>query len=223
MWVCTITSGRFDTVLTKLPFLSNLIMLDLFALDLKNLSLNALINNLGSLQKLYLYSVNISVSPIRSVHSSSTNTTPSLQELSITYCGLTGNFPSWIFHIKSLTVLEVLVSQNENLCGEFPEFIEGSALQELSLTGTKLSGKIPESIGNLRNLTVLDLSNRQFNGSIPPFTQWPMIESIDLSDGYYALRNLKIVDLSHSSISGVISRKTISLEIFNCVPIYLLI
>jgi len=189
-------------------------MLDLFALDLKNLSLNALINNLGSLQKLYLYSVNISVSPIRSVHSSSTNTTPSLQELSITYCGLTGNFPSWIFHIKSLTVLEVLVSQNENLCGELPEFIEGSALQELSLTGTKLSGKIPESIGNLRNLTVLDLSNCQLNGSIPPFTQWPMIESIDLSgnnligslssDGYYALRNLKIVDLSNNSISGVV-------------------
>jgi Leucine-rich repeat (LRR) protein len=187
-------------------------MLDLSRLDLQNLSLDALINNLGSLQKLYLDSVNISVSPIRSVHSSSTNTTPGLQELRMKNCGLIGTFPSWIFHIKSLTVLEV--SQNESLCGELPDFIEGSALQQLRVTGTKLSGKIPESIGNLQNLTALDLSNCQFNGTIPPFAQWPMIQSIDLSgnnfigalpsDGYRALHNLEGPYLSNNSISGVI-------------------
>jgi Leucine-rich repeat (LRR) protein len=214
MWDCTITSGRLDTVLTKLPLLSNLVILDLSFLDLKNLSLDALINNLGSLQMLYLDSVNISVSPIRSVHASSTNTTPGLQELRMTDCGFTGTFPSWIFHIKSLTVLQVSVSQNGDLCGELPEFIEGSALQELILSGTKFSGKIPESIGNLRNLTRLDLSNCQLNGSIPPFAQWSMIQSIDLSgnnligtlpsDGYHALRNLTSIDLSNNSISGLI-------------------
>jgi len=212
MWQCTITSGNFDTVLTKLPILSNLIMLDLSRLELKNLSLDALINNLGSLHKLYLDSVNISVNPIRSVHSSSTNTTPGLQELRMTDCGLSGTFPSWIFHIKSLTVLEV--SQNENLCGELPEFIEGSSLQELSFSGTKLSGKIPDSMANLRNLTALDLSYCQFNGSIPHFAQWPMIQSIDLSgnnfigslpsDGYSGLHSLTRLDLSNNSISGVI-------------------
>jgi Leucine-rich repeat (LRR) protein len=97
---------------------------------------------------------------------------------------------------------------------ELPEFIEGSALQELGLRGTKFSGKIPESIGNLRNLTMLDLSNCQFNGTIPHFDQWPMIRWIYLSgnnligslpsDGYHALRNLTTVYLSNNSISGVI-------------------
>jgi Leucine-rich repeat (LRR) protein len=209
---CTITSGRFDTVLTKLPLFHNLIKLDLSVPNLQNLSLDALINNLGSLQKLYLDFVNISVSPIRSVHAS-INTTPVLQELSMINCGLTGTFPSWIFHIKSLTVLDV--SGNENLCGELPEFIEGSSLQELRLSGTKFSGKIPESIRNLRNLTMLDLSYCQFRGLVPPFAHiWAKIRVVDLSSnnltgslpshGSLPLHNLTKLVLTNNSISGEI-------------------
>jgi hypothetical protein len=263
MYWCTITGGRVDTALTKLPFLSNLVTLDLSDFDLKNLSLHALIDNLGSLQQLYLNSVDISVSPIGLVHASSTNMMPSLKELSMTWCTITGRidialnkfrflskltldgthfsgpapvperfvefssltvlslqscgltwttFPSWIFRIKSLVSLDV--SGNENLCGEFPEFIQGSALQVLILRGTKFSGKIPESIVNLKNLTMLDISNCQFHGPIPPFAQWPKIQEVHLSnnnlngslpsDGYISLHNLTKVTLRNNSISGLV-------------------
>ncbi|CAO2188372.1 unnamed protein product [Urochloa humidicola] len=262
---CTITGRRSDTVLTTLfhSKLTNLVTLDLTGFDLKNLSLDALINNLGSLQKLYLDSVSISVSPTDLAHASSTHITPGLKELSMTRCTITGRidvaltkfrslsmltldgtnfsglapvpehfvefssltalslrscgltwptFPSWIFRIKSLMSLDL--SGNENLCGELPEFIEGSALQKLMVSGTKFSGKIPKSIINLRNLTELDLSNCQFHGIIPSFAQWLMIESVDLSgnnltgslpsDGYLSLHSLTYLSLSNNSMSGVI-------------------
>ncbi|CAL5001875.1 unnamed protein product [Urochloa decumbens] len=241
---CTITDGRLDTALTKLPLLSNLVLLDLSGPGLgpqNNLSLDSLIDNLGSLQKLYLYFVNISVSPANLAQTSPTptNMKSNLKELSMTRCTVTGpapvperfvefsslttlslrscrfsraTFPSWIFRIKSLMSLDV--SGNENLCGELPEFIEGSALQELMVSGTKFSGKIPESISNLRNLTTLDLSYCQFHGLIPSFVQWPMIWSVDLSgnsltgslplDGYLSLHNLTYLYLGNNSMSGVI-------------------
>lgn len=262
----TITGGRSDTVLTNLllhPKLANLVTLELYYLDLKSSSLHTLIDNLGNLQKLYLDSVNISVSPTDLAHASSTNKMPGLEELSMTGCMITGRidialtkfrflskltldgthfsgpapvpkrfvefsslavlslqncgltrttFPSWIFHIKSLMSLDA--SGNENLCGELPEFIQGSALQVLIFSGTKLSGRIPESIGNLRNLTMLDLSYCQFHGPIPPFAQWPKIEMVQLSsnnlngslptDGYLSLHNLTSVYLRNNLISGVI-------------------
>ncbi|CAL5006005.1 unnamed protein product [Urochloa decumbens] len=261
---CTITGGRFDTVLTKLPHLTNLFMQATSGVDFTNLSIDALINNLGNLEKLYLVSVNISVSPIRSAHACFTNnTTRALQELSVQGgtitggsfdtiltkfpfismltldstkfsnpasipahfpansslevlsllgCALTGTFPSWIFRIKSLRAMDI--SGNDNLYGEFPKFIQGSALKVLILRVTMFSGKIPESIGNLRNLTRLDLSYCQFHGPIPPFAQWPMIYSVDLSvnyltgslpsDGYHTLGNLTKVDLSYNWIGGMI-------------------
>ncbi|PAN35585.1 hypothetical protein PAHAL_6G219300 [Panicum hallii] len=178
---CTITSGRLDTVLSKLPFLSTLI------LDGTNIS---------------------GPTPVPEHFADFS----SLAVLSLDSCGLTGTFPSWIFRIKSLMSLDV--SGNENLCGELPEFIQGSALQVLRLSGTKFSGKIPESIGSLRNLTELDLSNCLLYGPIPSFSQWPMISWVDLSgnnltgslpsDGYLSLHNLTRITLSNNSISGAI-------------------
>ncbi|CAO2188373.1 unnamed protein product [Urochloa humidicola] len=261
---CTITGGRFETVLTKLPHLTYLFILGTSGFDLTNLSLDVLMNNLGNLEKLYLECVNISVSPIRSAHAYFTNTTRALQELrtggstitggsfdtiltkfpfiskltleSTTFsspasvpahyfpknssleilglqsCALTGTFPSWIFRIRSLISMDI--SGNDNLYGEFPEFIQGSALKVLNLRVTMFSGKIPESIGNLRNLTKLDLSYCQFHGPIPSFAQWPMVYSVDLSvnyltgslpsDGYHTLGNLTEVDLSYNWIGGMI-------------------
>ncbi|PUZ51789.1 hypothetical protein GQ55_6G217800 [Panicum hallii var. hallii] len=181
MLLCTITSGRLDTVLTKLPFLSTLILDDT--------------NTSGP-------------TPVPEHFADFS----SLAVLSLYNCGLTGTFPSWIFRIKSLMSLDV--SGNENLRGELPEFIQDSALQVLRLSGTKFSGKILESISSLRNLTELDLSNCLLYGSIPSFSQWPMISWVDLSgnnltgslpsDGYLSLHNLTRINLSNNSISGAI-------------------
>jgi Leucine-rich repeat (LRR) protein len=217
---------------------AKLVTLDLSGLDLQSLTLDTLIDSLGSLQKLYLDRVNISVGSTNLAHASSANKTSGLQELSMQRCivtgrvdtvleflselsslvvlrlqlsTLTGTFPSKILRIKSLTVLDL--SWNENLYGELPEFIQGSALQFLNLAYTKFSGKIPESIGNLANLTVLDLSYCQFHGPIPSFAQWLKIEEINLSSNKLtgqlhpdnlALRNLTTLYLMNNSISGEI-------------------
>ncbi|KAF8772939.1 hypothetical protein HU200_005341 [Digitaria exilis] len=266
MFQCMTTGGHFDTVLTDLRFrymFANLVTLELSGYDLKNLSLHALIDSFGNLQKLHLLSVSISVSSTDLAHATSTNTTSGLKELTMLWCtvtsgrfdtvltkllflsklsldgtnirglapvpgpfaelsslavlslyscGLTGTFPSWIFRIKSLVSLDI--SGNENLHGQLPEFIQGSALQELMLSGTKISGRIPESIGKLQNLTLLDLSYWQLHGLIPSFTPWPLIQRIDLSgnnltgslpsDGYLSLHNLSYLSLNNNSISGVI-------------------
>ncbi|CAL4999005.1 unnamed protein product [Urochloa decumbens] len=209
---CVITGGRFDTILTKLPFLTNLVLVAPSVLDVTNLTLDALIVNLRSLQKLYL-GVCIPLSPTRSVHASSVNTTPGLKELIMKNCGLAGTFPSWIFRIKSLKTLDV--SENYNLYGELPEFKHDSALKVLNLSNTNFSGKIPESVSNLQNLTILDLSNCQFHGPVPPFThQWPKIRVVDLSNnnlngslpshGYLPLHSLNILILRNNSICGEI-------------------
>ncbi|CAO2169233.1 unnamed protein product [Urochloa humidicola] len=203
-------SGLSGNVPVEKGKLSNLVTLDLSGLDLKYLSLETLIDNLGSLQQLYLDQVNISVSSAASVPAHFPENS-SLEVLRLS-CASTWTFPSWIFHIKSLVPLDI--SWSENLYGELPEFIEGSALNVLILRGTMFSGKIPESIGNLRNLTKLDLSYCQFRGPIPSFAQWPMIYSVDLSsndlagslpsDGYHTLVNLTKLDLSCNRISGAI-------------------
>ncbi|XP_066332798.1 receptor like protein 22-like [Miscanthus floridulus] len=253
---CTIT-GRFDSA--ALARFANLVTLGLSGLDLGDLSLDTLVHNLGSLQKLYLFGVNISVlnpSPTGLV------TTPVLQELtmsgckitgpidiflaklrflskltldnsdfvptdrvlesftnfsslvllSLQDCGLNGTFPSRIFHIKSLAILDV--SFNKNLSGELPEFKQGSVLQVLVLSGTKFSRPIPESIGNLKNLTILDLYSCQFHGFVSSFAQWPEISMVDLSsnnltgflpsDGYLGLDNLMYINLENNSVSGEI-------------------
>ncbi|GJM95640.1 hypothetical protein PR202_ga12406 [Eleusine coracana subsp. coracana] len=243
--------------------LSNLVTLDLSMWsDPKNLSLDTLIDNLGSLQKLYLDSIDILISPINLAHASLTNKTSGIQELSMQYstitghidsalsrlpflskltldlsvfksptpvpesfadfsslvvlslrgCGLIGTFPSRILHIRSLEVLDI--SDNWDLYGELPEFIQDNALEHLIISSTKLSGKIPASMRNLHNLSKVDLSNCQLHGPIPSFAQWPKIQLVDLSnnhltgslnlDGDLALQNLTTLRLFGNFISGEI-------------------
>ncbi|RLM60580.1 hypothetical protein C2845_PM14G15590 [Panicum miliaceum] len=129
---CKITSGRLDTVLTKLPFLSTLILDD----------------------------TNISGPTPVPEHFADFS---SLAVLKLYNCGLTGTFPSWIFRIKSLMSLDV--SGNENLCGELPEFIQGSALQgsilDLDLSSNNIGGHIPDWIWGIGSVA-LNLSHNSF-------------------------------------------------------------
>lgn len=102
---CTIT-GRFDSA--ALARFANLVTLGLSGLDLGDLSLDTLVHNLGSLQKLYLFGVNISVlnpSPTGLV------TTPVLQELTMSGCKITG--PIDIFLAK-LCFLSKLTLDNSD-------------------------------------------------------------------------------------------------------------
>jgi len=91
--------------------LSNLVALNLSGLDLKNLSLHALIDSLGNLQKLHLYSVNISASPIDLAHASSTNTASGLKELRMGRWTITsGRFDTYLANLLFRSKLANLVT-----------------------------------------------------------------------------------------------------------------
>ncbi|GLT38713.1 hypothetical protein SLA2020_129430 [Shorea laevis] len=144
--------------------LSKLVSLDLssnYDLFLDNIKFQMLVSNLTKLRFLILDSVNMSLV----VPSSLLNLTSSLEHLSLRYCNLQGNFPSQVFQLPSLQLLDL--SRNYNLGGNLLESNRSSTLEYLNLANTNLSGELPHSIENLKFLRELNLDSCQFYGSIP--------------------------------------------------------
>jgi len=215
MWQCTIKGGHFDTILTKLPFLSNLVTLDLSDLDLKNLSLDALTENLGSLQKLYLDSFNISVSPTDLPHASSSNMTSGIKELSMTWCTITGRIDIALTKFRFLSTL-TLDGTNFNAPAPVPEhFVEFSSLSVLSLQSCALTrATFPSWIFHIKSLMSLDVSwNENLSGELPEFTEDSALQELMLAGTKFSgkipesignLRNLTTLDLSSCQFYGLI-------------------
>ncbi|GLT59218.1 hypothetical protein SLA2020_320510 [Shorea laevis] len=141
--------------------LSKLVSLDLSGnqgLLLDNIKFQMLVHNLIELRFLILDSVNMS--PI--VPSSLLNLTSSLEHLSLRGCGLQGNFPSQVFQLPSLQLLDL--NDNIDLGGNLPESNQSSTLEYLNLAYTNFSGELPHSIGNLE---YLNLAYTNFSGELP--------------------------------------------------------
>ncbi|GLT35537.1 hypothetical protein SLA2020_099810 [Shorea laevis] len=145
--------------------LSKLVSLDLSGsngvLLLDNLKFQMLMHNLTELRFLILDSVNMS----SVVPSSLLNLTSSLEHLSLRDCSLQGNFPSQVFQLPSLQLLDL--SSNSHLGGNLLESNQSSTLEYLNLAKTNFSGELPHSIENLKLLKKLNIENCQFYGSIP--------------------------------------------------------
>ncbi|XP_078177715.1 uncharacterized protein LOC144572131 [Carex rostrata] len=118
-----------------------------------------------------------------------------LKELLLDGCHLEGMFPDEIFHIPTLTKLDL--SFNGELFGTLPNFPIVSSLESLVLRWTNFFGSIPASIGNLRNLSELILSNCNFSGQIP--------------SSFEKLGKLPSLYLSNNSFSGSIPPSLFSL------------
>ncbi|TXG67469.1 hypothetical protein EZV62_008744 [Acer yangbiense] len=128
-------------------------------LELREPSLQNLVEKLTKLKVLNLDNVLIS-SPIPHMLANLSLTYLSLQD-----CGLQGEFPTKIFQLPNLSVLQL--SHNSNLTGYLPEFEKTSPLIVLAIGGCGFSGTIPSSLGNLTKLVSLDVSFSSFLGELP--------------------------------------------------------
>ncbi|XP_078167911.1 receptor-like protein 39 [Carex rostrata] len=142
-----------------------------------------------------------------------------LKELLLDGCDLEGLFPREIFHIPTLTKLDL--SYNGELFGTLPNFPIVSSLESLVLHETNFSGSIPDSIGNIRNLSELGLSNCNFSGQIPSsIEKLGKLPRLDLSNNsfsgsippsLFSLPNLQTLDLSWNQFSGPIPNSIVCL------------
>ncbi|KAK9993344.1 hypothetical protein SO802_023047 [Lithocarpus litseifolius] len=162
----------FGQIPSELSLLNKLSFLDLSnnvfpnssplpGLELKKPNLKSLIQNLTNLEELHLIMVDIS-SPIPNQLANMS----SLTSLTLSYCGLVGEFPIGILQLPNLQVLEL--HNNSDLIGYFPESHLSSHLKYLSVGSTGFYGEIPTSIGNINSLERLDFADCNLSGLVPP-------------------------------------------------------
>ncbi|XLU46096.1 hypothetical protein S245_040910, partial [Arachis hypogaea] len=139
---------------------------------------------------------------------------PRLEELSMSDCGLMGTFPPEIFHITTLSYIDISV--NQDLHGSFLDFPLNGSLHTIIVGHTKFSGTLPLSMGNMVNLSILYLYNCNFSGTLPiSFSKLTELKEMDLSNNNFVgpisssalfegMQSLSSIDLSYNSISGTI-------------------
>jgi Leucine-rich repeat (LRR) protein len=118
----------------------------------------------------------------------------SLEELTLSGCGLTGSIPPNVDQLKRLFVLDL----GENaMSGTIP--IESlSRLRELRhvrLANNKLTGALDSSVAKLAHLETFDVSDNALGGDLP-------LE-------FFSLRNIEILDVSRNGFSGSLDRLSV--------------
>ncbi|TMW93773.1 hypothetical protein EJD97_011181 [Solanum chilense] len=164
-----------------------------------------------------------------------TLSTAPLRTLDLSYNSLSGNIPSWLGNISSLTSLAL--SKN-HLNGHIPpDFCRLEGLEVLDISENNLVGVIPSCFSSFRDLKhvylsknklqgefnmfsnsylrVLDLGDNNFSGSIPKWLGSYGIITLLLKGNNLQgtiptelclASDLRIMDLSHNNLSGPIPR-----------------
>lgn len=88
-----------------------------------------------------------------------------VDELNLSYNNLSGNIPSDLWNLISLTRLNLSGNQlTGNLSSQIGNLSE---MEWLQLNNNQLTGSIPAQLGNLSNMTLFWLHGNQFSGTIP--------------------------------------------------------
>lgn len=138
------------------------------------------------------------------------NNFDSLEELTLSKCGLRGEFPTNIDQLKSLRVLDV----GENgLRGTFP--VESLSrlrhLKHVRLAGNALSGPLTPSVAGLREVEFFDASSNDLSGELPrELLGLPALEVLDVSGNAFtgtlptppSTTNLRILDADDNELTG---------------------
>ncbi|TYH21554.1 hypothetical protein ES288_A04G053200v1 [Gossypium darwinii] len=166
-----------------------------------------LVHNLTKLEKMVLDYMNFSLV----VPYSFLNLTISLKHLSLSNCGLQGNFPTQLFHLPYLQ--NIILSSNPDLIGYLPETNWSSPLSLLDVSGTRFSKGLPGSIDNLKHLKKLNLDSCVFTRSIPSsLGNLTKITFLDISgnmfqgqipDVFGNLNDLSFMGFSSNNFSGL--------------------
>ncbi|XP_047961829.1 receptor-like protein 36 [Salvia hispanica] len=115
------------------------------------------------------------------------------QDLNIANASLTGDIPSSIFNMSSLTYLSFSLN---SLSGTIPTFRNLPKLEKLYLYNNNLTGETPTSITNASQLDDIYLSSNSFTSPVPDFDS-PNQEFRFLSS-LSNCRNLTFLDISNN-------------------------
>ncbi|CAL5210888.1 unnamed protein product [Lathyrus oleraceus] len=204
----------------QIPFeisqLTKLITLDISAFDyylgqwlkLEKPNLQKLVQNMTGLRQLYLDGVltqenkwSNALSPLRD-----------LQELSMSYCNLSGPLDSSLTKLKNLSLI---ILDGNSFSSPVPEtFVNFKNMTTLSLAFCGLSGTFPHKIFQIGKLSNIDLSfNNDLHGSFAEFPLSGSIQTLRVSNTNfsgeipYTIGNLKLLyelDLSYCKFSGIL-------------------
>ncbi|KAJ0048406.1 hypothetical protein Pint_16389 [Pistacia integerrima] len=123
-----------------------------------------------------------------------------------------------------LTEVLIIDLSRNNLSGSMPLTLGGlAALLKLDLSNNKLEGKLPKEIGNLKNVTLFDLrSNKFLGGLVQSLEEMISLKEMAMSSNpiggelseiqWENLRNLEILDLSNTNLTGEIPESMAKLK-----------
>jgi len=138
------------------------------------------------------------------------NNFDSLEELTLSKCGLRGEFPT---NIDQLTSLRVLDLGENSLRGTLPvdSLSRLRHLKHLRLAGNALSGSLTSSIAGLREVEFFDASSNDFSGELPrELLGLPALELLDVSGNAFtgtlpapsSTTNLRVLDADDNELTG---------------------
>ncbi|PRQ30097.1 putative non-specific serine/threonine protein kinase [Rosa chinensis] len=154
--------------LNWLSHLSSLNYLNLRGVDLSSIGVSWLhdVNMLPSLLELHLSSCQISGNQLPL--SLPTINFTSLLVLDMSFNDINSSFPKWMFNLTSLTKLDL--GGNPFIRPSLDEFVRLKSLEHLDLSSIGLKGQLfPKFFGNLCKLKSLDLPANDFDGGIEQF------------------------------------------------------
>ncbi|XP_017625815.2 receptor-like protein Cf-9 [Gossypium arboreum] len=179
-------NGFYGLIPHQTNLLASLVSLDLsfysFELRFDGQGFDMLARNLTKLRNLVLDHADMSDVALTSF----LNLSSSLEHLSLSRCNLLGEFPTQVFQLPNLKVLDL--SMNENLTGYLPNTSWSSGLELLDLSHCGFRGSIPASFGNLTQIISVDLKGNSLEGQIP--------------DVFGNLRTLTSLSFSSCNFSG---------------------
>lgn len=136
---------------------------------------------------------------------------PMLKVLKMSRNGFSGNIPSSLSNVSSLTTLQL---DGNQFTGSIPDNLyKCSNLEMLDVSDNSLSCRIPGSMGNMSSLEILDLSKNNIFGSLPPNFNPSELAYVYLSENRLqgSIRNafsdcskLVTLDLGDNSLIGTI-------------------
>ncbi|XP_004506719.1 receptor-like protein 6 [Cicer arietinum] len=179
-------------------------------LKLEKPNLQKLVQNLTSIRQLYLDGVSITAQ--RQKWCNDLSSLHDLQELSMSYCNLSGPLD---LSLSKLENLSIIILDGNNFTSTVPKtFVNFKNLTILSIPFCGLTGTFPPEIFQMETLSFIDLSfNYNLRGSFPEFLPTGSLQTLRVSNTSFngsfpytigKMRHLSEIDLSNCKFNGTL-------------------